>query len=61
MEKSIDCLSDIVHGREMWRIKVYVLRMWEVTTFLSPNETNSQETVLINQKVFFKKISMLML
>jgi len=53
MAKSIDCLYDIVHGRQMWRIMVYVLRMWEVTTFLSPKETMSLENVLIDQKVFF--------
>jgi hypothetical protein len=37
MEKSIDCLADIVPGRENWRIKVCVLRMWEVPAFLKPD------------------------
>jgi hypothetical protein len=52
MEKGLDCLADIVPGRETWRIKVRVLRMWEVPSFLKPDETNSLEMVLIDQKVF---------
>jgi len=51
MEKSIDCLADIALGRENWRIKVRVLRMWVVPAFLKPDETNSLEMVLIDQKV----------
>jgi hypothetical protein len=52
MDKSIDCLCDIVPGRESWRIKVRVLRMWEVPTFLKPDQANSVEMVLIDEKVY---------
>jgi len=40
MEKSFDCLADIVPSRENWRITVRVLRMWEVPAFLKLDETN---------------------
>lgn len=50
MEKSFDCLADIVPGCENWRIQVRVLRMWEVPAFLKPDETNSLEMVLIDHK-----------
>jgi len=52
MEKSIDSLADVMPGRETWRIKVCVLRIWEVPAFLKPDEINSLEMVLIDQKVF---------
>jgi len=51
MDKSIDCLCDIVPGKESWRIKVCVLRMWEVPTFLKLDQANSVEMVLIDEKV----------
>lgn len=51
MERSIDPLSDIVPGRESWRIKVRVVRIWEVPSFLKPGEANSLELVLIDDKV----------
>jgi hypothetical protein len=54
------CLADIVPGRENWRIKVRVLRMWEVLAFLKPDETNSLEMVLIDHKVFYE-ITLLMI
>lgn len=50
MERSFDYVADVVTGRETWRIKVRVLRIWEVPEFLKPDEINSLEMVLINQK-----------
>ena len=51
MHKSIDCLCDIVSGRESWRIKVCVFRMWEVSNFFKLDKANSVEMVLIDEKV----------
>jgi len=41
MEKSIGSFSDVVIGRESWKIRVKVVRIWEVSSFLKPRETNS--------------------
>lgn len=51
MDKSLDLVNDIVPGRLNWRIKVRVIRMWEVPTFLKPNQANSLEMVLLDQMV----------
>jgi hypothetical protein len=51
MDKSFDALSDVVPGRDTWRIKVRVVRVWEVPTFLNPLQTNSIELVLVDDKV----------
>jgi len=51
MERSFDSLSEIVPGKDGWRIKVRILRIWEVPTFLRPDQTNSLEMVLIDEKV----------
>lgn len=52
MEKSLDSLSEIVPGRLTWKIKVRLVRLWEVPTFLKPDKANSLEMVLIDDKVF---------
>jgi len=51
MKKSLDCLSEIVSGKDAWRIKLHIVRIWEVPTFLNPDQTNSLEMVLIDEKV----------
>lgn len=51
MDKSLDLVNDIVPGRLNWRIRVRVVRMWEVPTFLKPNQANSLEMVLLDQMV----------
>jgi hypothetical protein len=51
MDRSFDSLSEIVPGKDGWRIKVRILRIWEVPTFLRPDQTNSLEMVLIDDKV----------
>jgi hypothetical protein len=48
---SFDYLAEVVPGRETWRIKVRVLRMWKVPAFLNPTESNSIEMVLVDEKV----------
>ncbi|CAJ2642002.1 unnamed protein product [Trifolium pratense] len=44
-----DALGSILPGREEWRIKVRVIRMWKVPGFLNPSETNSIEMVLVEK------------
>jgi len=51
MERSFDSLFENVPGKDGWRIKVRILRIWEVPTFLRPDQTNSLEMVLIDEKV----------
>jgi hypothetical protein len=49
--RNFDYLAEVVPGRESWRIKVRVLRMWKVPAFLNPSESNSIEMVLVDEKV----------
>jgi len=53
IEKSFDCLFEIVPGKDTLRIKLQIVRIWEVPTFLKPDQTktNSLEMVLIDKKV----------
>jgi len=53
MENSFHSVSEIATGKEGWRIKVRVLRLWEVPAFLQPDQTNFVEMVLIDEKVIF--------
>jgi hypothetical protein len=50
-EMKFDSLSEIIPGRDAWRIRVRVLRLWKVPSFLNPLETNSVEMVLVDEKV----------
>jgi hypothetical protein len=52
MDSSFDLLSSVVLGRDSWRLKVRVARMWSVSSFLKPELTNSIEMVLVDEKVF---------
>jgi hypothetical protein len=51
MDPIFDCLSDIKPGKEAWRIRVRVVRLWKVPGFLNPGQTNSLEMVLVDEKV----------
>lgn len=51
MDPVFDSLSDIKPGREAWRIRVRVIRLWKVPAFLSPGHTNSIEMVLVDDMV----------
>ncbi|PNY04521.1 replication factor-A carboxy-terminal domain protein [Trifolium pratense] len=50
MDSTFDMLCDVVPGRESWRVKVRVIRVWEVPNFLNPDQINSIEMVLIDEK-----------
>ncbi|AES99245.1 replication factor A protein 1 [Medicago truncatula] len=49
MEKLFHSVSEIALGEDGWKIKVRVLRLWEVPSFLKPDQTNSLEMVLIDE------------
>jgi hypothetical protein len=51
IDNSFDSVSAVSPGREGWRLKVRVLRLWEVPIFLNPEQPNSIEMVLIDDKV----------
>jgi hypothetical protein len=51
MDPSFDLVSDVLLGREVWRIKVRIIMIWEVPTFLNQDQTNSVEMVLIDEEV----------
>jgi hypothetical protein len=51
MDSCFQSLAAVVPGREGWRFKVRILRMWEVPSFLNPDQPNSLEMVLIDEKV----------
>ncbi|GAU31172.1 hypothetical protein TSUD_315970 [Trifolium subterraneum] len=50
-----DFLSDVVLGRTSWRFMVRVVRIWEVTAYLRPNQVNSIEMVLVDAKDLFQQ------
>lgn len=51
MEKAFHSVYEIATGKDGLKIKVRVLRLWEVPAFLNPDQTNSVEMVLIDEKV----------
>lgn len=54
MENSFNSVSEIVPGlKDGWKIKVRILRLWEVPAFLKPNQANSIEMVLIDERLIF--------
>ncbi|MCH80683.1 replication factor A protein, partial [Trifolium medium] len=50
MDKAFDTLGSVSTGKESWRIKVRVLRLWSVYSFMKPDQVNSLEMVLIDEK-----------
>jgi hypothetical protein len=54
METPFDLLCDVLPGRENWRFKVRVLRMWTIDSFMKPDEISSLELVLIDEKVCYR-------
>jgi len=53
MANAFDSLCDILPGKDAWRIKVRVARMWQVPSFLKPDQANTVEMVLIDEKVIY--------
>lgn len=50
MDDVFNPVSEIATAKDGWRIKVRVVRLWEVPTFMKPDQTNSLEMVLIDEK-----------
>ncbi|WJX83027.1 hypothetical protein P8452_65720 [Trifolium repens] len=50
MNTAFDMLGSVSPGRVSWRFKVRVLRLWTVSTFMKPDQANSIEMVLIDEK-----------
>jgi hypothetical protein len=48
---AFDMLGSVSSGKEGWRFKVRVLRLWTVASFMKPDQVNSLEMVLIDDKV----------
>jgi hypothetical protein len=51
MATHFDMLCGVIPGRESWKFKVRILRMWSIDCFMKPGEISSLEMVLINEKV----------
>jgi hypothetical protein len=49
--KTFDGVADILPNQGSIRIKVRVLRLWKIPSFLNPSEISSIEMVLIDDKV----------
>jgi hypothetical protein len=49
--KNFDDVAEIVPNQLSTRIKVRVLRLWKIPSFLNPSEISSIEMVLIDEKV----------
>jgi hypothetical protein len=51
MESAFDMLCDVLPANQGWKIKVRVIRLWPVYSFMKPDEINSLEMVLLDDKV----------
>jgi hypothetical protein len=51
METKFDNLCDVNPARESWFIQVRVIRLWKVYSVMRPDQLDSVEMVLIDQKV----------
>ena len=49
----VDCISKIVSGREAWRLKVRVIRMWTVPMYNNALVPSSVEMVMMDEAVRF--------
>jgi len=50
-DSNFNLLFDVAPVRESWKFIVRVVRLWEVSVFLHPEQVNSVEMVLIDEKV----------
>ncbi|MCH82068.1 transcription initiation factor TFIID subunit 15b-like, partial [Trifolium medium] len=51
MGTPFDMLCDVLPGRDSWKFRVGVLRLWPVYSFLKSDEINGLEMVLIDEKM----------
>jgi len=50
-DSNFNLLFDVAPVRESWKFIVRVVRLWEVSVFLHPEQVNSVEMVLVDEKV----------
>ncbi|RHN51544.1 putative nucleic acid-binding protein [Medicago truncatula] len=50
MDSNFDALCHVLLGREAWRIEMRTARLWTIHTFVKPDQINSVEMVLIDDK-----------
>jgi len=53
MDHVFDSVGDVKIGRDSWRLRVRVLRLWRVPSFKNPEQAISLEMVLVDEKVRF--------
>jgi hypothetical protein len=51
VELEVDDLADILPGKENVRIRVRIVRLWKVPSFVNPSQSISLEMVLVDEKV----------
>jgi hypothetical protein len=51
LELEVDNLADILQGKENVRIRVRIVRLWKVPSFVNPSESISLEMVFVDEKV----------
>jgi hypothetical protein len=51
VELEVDDLADILAGKENVRIRVRIVRLWKVPSFVNPSDSISLEMVLVDEKV----------
>ncbi|KAK2447592.1 replication protein A 70 kDa DNA-binding subunit C [Trifolium repens] len=50
LELEVDNLADILQGKENVRIRVRIVRLWKVPSFVNPSESISLEMVFVDEK-----------
>ncbi|WJX13181.1 hypothetical protein P8452_03602 [Trifolium repens] len=50
VELEVDDLADILAGKENVRIRVQIVRLWKVPSFVNPSDSISLEMVLVDEK-----------
>jgi hypothetical protein len=60
MDSAFDLLGAVTPGKDSWRFKVRVLRLWNTYSFLKPDVVNSLEMVLIDEKVSLLKFKLIL-
>ncbi|GAU40429.1 hypothetical protein TSUD_397480 [Trifolium subterraneum] len=53
MDSAFDLFDYVVLGKDCWHFKVRVVSTWSVSSFVKPDNINSIEMVLVNDKVCY--------
>lgn len=52
MALPVTMLNDLTPGKENWKIRVRLLRVWDAPDYYKPEKPGSLEVVLIDEKVY---------